>query len=25
MNAIVVAGVGRELAVGDDVDCRFAF
>jgi hypothetical protein len=25
MNAIVVAGEGRELAVGIDVDCRFAF
>ena len=25
MNAIVVAGEGRELAVGVDVDCRFAF
>lgn len=25
MNAIVVRGVGRTLAVGDDVDCRFAF
>ena len=25
MNAIVVAGEGRELAVGRDVDCRFAF
>ncbi len=25
MNAIIVAGEGRELAVGSDVDCRFAF
>lgn len=25
MNAIVLAGEGRELAVGSDVDCRFAF
>ena len=25
MNAIVVSGEGRELAVGSDVDCRFAF
>ena len=25
MNAIVVAGEGRELAVGSSVDCRFAF
>ncbi len=25
MNAIVVAGEGRELTVGSDVDCRFAF
>jgi uncharacterized protein YcbX len=25
MNAIVVVGEGRELAVGGDLDCRFAF
>ncbi|MEO8305215.1 MAG: MOSC N-terminal beta barrel domain-containing protein [Betaproteobacteria bacterium] len=25
MNAIVVGGVGRELSVGADADCRFAF
>jgi hypothetical protein len=25
MNAIIVAGVGRELSVGVDADCRFAF
>lgn len=25
MNAIIVAGEGRELVVGSDVDCRFAF
>ena len=25
MNAIVVGGEGRELAVGNDIDCRFAF
>ena len=25
VNAIVVAGEGRELIVGADVECRFAF